>query len=67
MPAIFVPAPLRCLGLAVLLALAGAAPRAEVLALVIGIDRYAHVADLDGAVNDALDIAERWRRCWALA
>lgn len=58
MPAIFVPAPLRCLGLAVLLALAGTAPRAEVLALVIGIDRYAHVADLDGAVNDALDIAE---------
>jgi len=36
---------------------AGPAP-AEVLALVIGVDRYAHVDDLRGAVNDALDIAE---------
>ncbi|HYD29876.1 MAG TPA: caspase family protein [Azospirillaceae bacterium] len=38
-------------------ALVGAA-RADVLALVIGIDDYKYLAKLEGAVNDARDIAE---------
>lgn len=35
--------------------------RADVRALVIGIDEYARIGDLDGAVNDALDIASALR------
>ena len=49
---------LLCLSFGLVAALATAAARAEVLALVIGIDRYDHIADLGGAVNDALDIAQ---------
>jgi len=46
------------LAAAVALILPAPGLRAEVLALVIGIDRYDHIPDLNGAVNDALDIAD---------
>lgn len=47
------------------LLLASVQARAEIYALVVGIDRYEHITPLHGAVNDARDIAAALRESGA--